>query len=101
MNAMAPSPYWPHLLIPGERLLRPAACRERPDGASRATGLLCSAGAALRYRDAAAGTGGGFSPTWVADRQPSSGSGTAFASMLLRRAHSRCCSGLTLRHVSL
>src|SRR5262249_33317157 len=29
--------------------------------------------------------GGGLSPTWVADRQPSSGSGTAFASMRCRR----------------
>src|SRR5262245_57959447 len=30
-----PLPIWPHLSIPGERQLRPAACRERPDGASR------------------------------------------------------------------
>jgi len=45
-------------------------------------GLLCPAGAALRYRDAAAGMGGGISPKWVADRQPSSGSGTQ---------HSRRC----------
>jgi hypothetical protein len=36
-------------------------------------GLLCPAGAALRYWDAAAGMGGGLSPKWVADRQPSSG----------------------------
>src|SRR5262245_13901104 len=30
-----PLPIWPHLSIPGERQLRPAACRERPDGTSR------------------------------------------------------------------
>src|SRR5262245_41786916 len=128
MNAMALSPYWPHLSIPGERRLRPAACRERPDGASRgrsreplndplvtvararrigagiqarATGLLCSAGAALRYRDAEAGMGGGLSPTWVADRQPSSGSGTAFASMRCRWARSRSCRNEHRRPASL
>src|SRR5262245_50353542 len=43
--------------------------------------LLCPAGAALRYCEAAVGMGGGLSPKWVAGHQPSSGSGT----------HSRRC----------
>ena len=44
---------------------------------ARNGGLLCPAGTALRYRDAAAGMGGGLSPKWVADRQPSSGSASS------------------------
>ena len=41
---------------------------------ARNRSLLCPAGAALRYCEAAVGMGGGLSPKWVADRQPSSGS---------------------------
>jgi hypothetical protein len=56
----SPLPIWPHLSIPGERQLRPAACRERPDGASRGRitgtsepGALGSLAIAVRPRNRA------------------------------------------------